>query len=129
MEENKAYELVCSAEKDLVELYNKIDETVLFNQKKVLNAFRDAEVALRHMQGSSGYGYEDISRPKLCEVFAKIFNTEDAYVSPLITCGTHAIFSCLAGILRPGELLLSVSGAPYDTLHPGVHSDSHPSSW
>ena len=123
MEENKALELVKQAENDLKELYNDIDNVVLFNQKKVLDAFRECEVALRHMQGSSGYGYEDIGRPKLSEVFAKIFKAEDAYVSPLITCGTHAIFACLAGILRPNDLLLSVAGAPYDTLQECIHKE------
>lgn len=123
MEETKAYKIVNEAEIELHELYKKIDETVLYNQKKVLDAFRESEVALRHMQGSSGYGYEDIGRPKLSEVFAKIFKAEDAYVSPLITCGTHAIFACLSGILRPNDLLLSVSGAPYDTLQECIHSE------
>ena len=123
MEETKAYELICEAEKDLCDLYKQIDENVLFNQKKVLDAFRESEVALRHMQGSSGYGYEDIGRPKLSEVFAKVMRAEDAYVSPLITCGTHAIFACLAGILRPNDLLLSISGAPYDTLQECIHSE------
>ena len=124
MEESKAIELVKSAEKDLCELFAQIDDVVLCNQKKVLDAFREAEVALRHMQGSSGYGYEDIGRPKLSEVFAKIMRAEDAVVSPLITCGTHAIAACLFGILRPGDLMLAVSGDPYDTLMDCIHGEN-----
>lgn len=125
MEETKAIELVKSAEKSLKKLYNKIDEVVLYNQQKVLNAFRECEVALRHMSGSSGYGYEDISRPKLCELFAKIFKAEDAYVSPLLTCGTHALASCLFGILRPGDLMLSITGDPYDTLLECIYGEGN----
>ena len=124
MEETKALELVCSAERELSELFKTIDDVVLFNQKKVLDAFREAEVALRHMQGSSGYGYEDIGRPKLSEVFAKIMKAEEAVVSPLITCGTHAIAACLFGILRPGDLMLAVSGDPYDTLMDCIHGEN-----
>ena len=124
MEEQKAIELVKSAECELSELFAQIDDVVLFNQKKVLDAFRECEVALRHMQGSSGYGYEDIGRPKLSEVFAKIMRAEDAVVSPLITCVTHAIAACLFGILRPGDLMLAVSGDPYDTLLDCIHGEN-----
>ena len=124
MEETKALEFVTSAEKDLEGLFSTIDDVVLFNQKKVLDAFRECEVALRHMQGSSGYGYEDISRPKLSEVFAKIMRAEDAVVSPLITCGTHAISACLFGLLRPGDTMLAVSGDPYDTLMDCIHGEN-----
>ncbi len=123
MNELQAKNLVEESERELSELYKTIDEVVLFNQKKVLDAFRESEVALRHMQGSSGYGYEDIARPKLSELFAKIMRAEDAVVSPLITCGTHAIAACLFGILRPGDLMLAVSGDPYDTLMDCIHGE------
>lgn len=123
MEELDAIKLVEDAEKSCSELYKKIDDVVLFNQRKVLNAFRGSEVALRHMQGSTGYGYEDIGKPKLGEVYAKVFGAEDAIVSPVITCGTHAIYACLSAILRPGDLMLAVSGAPYDTLQECIHKE------
>ena len=116
MDELKAIEFVNKAEKSLASLYKKIDDVVLFNQKKVLDAFRKAEVELRHMNASSGYGYEDVAKPKLSELFSYVFSSEAAIVSPLITCGTHALASCLFGILRPGDLLLSIAGEPYDTL-------------
>ena len=116
MDEIKAIEFVNKAEKSLSSLYKKIDDITLFNQKKVLDAFRKAEVELRHMNSSSGYGYEDVAKPKLAQLFSYVFGAEAAIVSPLITCGTHALASCLFGILRPGDLLLSIAGEPYDTL-------------
>ena len=123
MDETKAVELVLKAEKDCSQVYKKIEEVMLFNQRKVLDAFRGSEVALRHMQGSTGYGYEDIGKPKLGEVYAKVFGAEDAIVSPVITCGTHAIYACLSAILRPGDLMLAISGAPYDTLQECIHKE------
>ena len=124
MEEIKAIEFVNEAEKDLNALFKQIDDVVLYNQKKVLDAFKLCEVALRHMASSSGYGYEDVAKPKLSELYSKIFHTEDAIVSPLITCGTHALASCLFGILRPNDLMLSISGNPYDTLEECIHGDN-----
>jgi len=125
MEEIKAIELVNDAETYLNNLYDQINDVVLYNQKKVLDAFKSSEVALRHMGSSSGYGYEDIARPKLCEVYSKIFNTEDAYVSPLITCGTHALAACLFGLLRPNDLMLAITGDPYDTLEECIHGENN----
>ncbi len=96
--------------------FRKIDEIALFNQQKVLNAFIDCGIALRHFAGTSGYGYDDVGRDGLNKLFARVFNTEAAVVSPLISSGTHALTVALFGILRPGDAALSVSGRPYDTL-------------
>lgn len=93
-----------------------IDEIAYFNQKKVLQAFRRKKVALRHFAPTTGYGYDDVGRDTLAEVFADIFGAEKAIVSPLIASGTHAITLMLSGILRPGDTLLSISGDVYDTL-------------
>ncbi len=86
------------------------------NQKKVLEAFQNNNVALRHFSGTSGYGYDDIGRDTLCKVFADIFHSEAAIVSPLIASGTHALTLALFGILRPNDKMLAISGSPYDTL-------------
>lgn len=97
-------------------IYQKIDEIALTNQKKVLDAFKSKRLALQHFSGSSGYGYGDAGRDKLNEIYAEIFGTEAALVSPLITGGTHALSICLYGLLRPNDTMLSITGAPYDTL-------------
>lgn len=97
--------------------FDEIDSVALYNQKKVLDAFRNNRVALRHFSGTSGYGYDDEGRDNLCRVFADVFNTEKAVVSPLITSGTHAITIALFGLVRSGDTILSITGAPYDTLH------------
>lgn len=113
---NDALAFINSQEKDLKELFEKIDDRVLFNQKKVLDAFKEHRVSLTDFAGSSGYGYDDRGKGKLGLVVAQIFGTESALVSPQFTCGTHAISCALFGILRAGDTLLSISGAPYDTL-------------
>ena len=109
-------------EKSLQPQFDKISEIALINQKKVINAFMKAEVALHHFSGSTGYGYEDTGKGKLSEIFASVFNAESAVVSPLFTSGTHALSSTLMALLLPGEKLLSVSGNLYDTLQKTVTS-------
>lgn len=96
--------------------FAKIDEIALFNQKKVLDAFRENNVNATHFAPSTGYGYDDVGRITLCKVFSDIMKTEDSIVSPLIANGTHALTLALFGILRPGDKLLSITGKPYDTL-------------
>lgn len=96
--------------------FQKIEKTALCNQEKVLRAFQDNKVALRHFSPTNGYGYDDIGRDTLNKVFAAAFECEDALVSPLIVSGTHALTLALFGLLRPGELILSVTDMPYDTL-------------
>ena len=91
-------------------------EIELKNQLKVLNAFNKNRIQAYHFVGSSGYGHNDVGKEKISQVFADIFHTESAFVSPLISCGTEAISHTLFGVLRPGDTMLSVSGRPYDTL-------------
>ena len=90
--------------------------TAEYNQLKVLKAFRDARVSEACLSGTTGYGYNDIGRDTLEEVYAAAFHTEAALVRPLIACGTHALAIALMGNLRPGDELLSIAGKPYDTL-------------
>ncbi|MEG2158859.1 MAG: methionine gamma-lyase family protein, partial [Clostridia bacterium] len=101
---------------ELKTIYNKIESTAYINQSKVLRAFQKECVALRHFSGTTGYGYDDTGRDTLYKVYADVFHTESALVSPLIASGTHAISLCLFGLSRPRELILSITGEPYDTL-------------
>ena len=103
-------------EKECVAVFDQINDRAFINEQKVLDAFRECRVALTHMNGSSGYGYDDTARPKLCELYAKVLGAQRAFVSPNITCGTHALYLALSAVLRPGDVAVSVTGAPYDTL-------------
>ena len=96
--------------------FAECDDIALYNQNKVLEAFRKNKIALRHFNATTGYGYDDAGRDTLNRLFADTFGTEDALVSPYFTTGTHTISTALFGLLRPGDTLLSISGAPYDTL-------------
>ena len=108
--------IINNAEENCINKFKEIEEIEFHNQLKVLNAFNKNEIQAYHFIGSTGYGHNDIGKEKLSQVFADIFHTEDAFVSPLITCGTEAISQSLFGILRPGDNMLCISGTPYDTL-------------
>ena len=96
--------------------FAECDDIALYNQNKVLEAFRKNKIALRHFNATTGYGYDDAGRDTLNRLFTDTFGAEDALVSPYFTTGTHTISTALFGLLRPGDTLLSISGAPYDTL-------------
>ena len=100
----------------LKERFDKIDEVAEFNQMKVLNAMQECKVSDIHFAATTGYGYNDLGRDTLEEVYAKVFHTEDALVRPQIVSGTHALALALSSQLRPGDELLSPVGKPYDTL-------------
>jgi cystathionine beta-lyase family protein involved in aluminum resistance len=102
--------------KDLEERFKKIDENAEYNQLKVIKAMQDNKVSEACLLGTTGYGYNDIGREKLEAVYASVFHTEDALVRPQITCGTHALALALMSNLRPGDMLFSPVGKPYDTL-------------
>lgn len=101
---------------DLRERYSVIDETAEYNQLKVLRAMQEHQVSEACLLGTTGYGYNDLGRDTLEEVYASVFHTESALVRPQITCGTHALALALMSSLRPGDELLSPVGKPYDTL-------------
>ena len=96
--------------------FRKIDEIAEFNQLKVINAMQINHVSAECMNGSTGYGYDDIGRDTLEKVYATCFKGEAALVRSQITCGTHALALALMSNLRPGDELLSPVGKPYDTL-------------
>lgn len=103
-------------EASLKERFEEIDRNAEYNQLKVIAAMQKNRVSDIHFAGTTGYGYNDLGRETLEQVYADIFHTEDALVRPQITCGTHALYTALAGNLRPGDELLSPVGKPYDTL-------------
>lgn len=100
----------------LKERFEKINETAEYNQMKVINAMQKNHVAEMHLNGTSGYGYNDDGRDTLEQVYADIFKAEAALVRPQIICGTHALNIALSSNLRPGDELLSPVGKPYDTM-------------
>ncbi|MBQ8816813.1 MAG: methionine gamma-lyase family protein [Lachnospiraceae bacterium] len=100
----------------LKERYAQIDAVAEYNQAKVVHAMQECKVSEACLLGTTGYGYNDLGRDTLEEVYAHIFHTEDALVRPQITCGTHALALALMSNLRPGDELLSPVGKPYDTL-------------
>lgn len=112
----KLIELVKDVDQQIALKLMAIDEQVLFNQKKVLDAFRREKISEEELNGSTGYGYDDTGRDALDAVYADVFKTEDAMVRPQIISGTHAISTALWGMLRPGDKLLYVTGMPYDTV-------------
>ncbi len=109
-------DFVEAAEKEIDEQLQTFDAVRAYNNYKVLSAFKRTEVANRHFAGTTGYGYSDIGRDKLGELFAEIFGAEAAIVTPNISSGTNAIAIALFGLLRPLDKMLSITGRPYDTL-------------
>ena len=102
-----------------------MDDIATYNQMKVLDAFRENNVGLRHFSQTNGYGYDDIGRDTLCRLFAQIFGGESAIVSPLIVSGTHALSLALYGVLRPNDEMISITGSPYDTLKEVILGDGN----
>lgn len=114
--ENYAEKLLQECEAESRDLFAEIDKIALKNTEKVLKAFSNNSVAERHMKGTTGYGYDDIGRDCLNNVYADVLGAEKAIVSPYFASGTHALTVALFGLLRPNDTLLSISGEPYDTL-------------
>lgn len=112
----KTVDIVNKAQEKLAKQFAETEEISTFNQLKVLNAFQQNSVGLRHLSQTNGYGYDDIGRDTLCKIFADVFKCESAIVSPLIVSGTHALTLALYGVLRPGDEMLAITGSPYDTL-------------
>ncbi|KGX83315.1 methionine gamma-lyase family protein [Pontibacillus marinus] len=114
---NKDIEVLArETEEDLKEIHGNINLLVEQNQERVLNAFQNHQVSDAHFNPTTGYGYDDMGRDKLEEVYADVFKGEDALVRPQIVSGTHAITIALFATLRPYDELLYITGRPYDTL-------------
>ncbi len=105
-----------SCEKNILNRFEQIDDIAEYNQLKVLHAMQANRISDIHFNWNTGYGYDDIGRDAVENVYKMVFNTEDAIVRPIIVSGTHALTLMLTGILRPKYKLLSITGRPYDTL-------------
>ena len=121
-------ELVTKCEKELEPEFKKVEEICSYNSKKVLYAFQKNKVSESHFNTTTGYGYNDIGRDVIEDVYSDIFKTESALVRSQFISGSHALTVALFGILRPNDLLLSISGLPYDTLHDVIGIKDNPSS-
>ena len=111
--------IVNEEEQNLKSIFNKIDEQTLKNSKKVLDSFHKYNLSTSDLYGSNGYGYNDIGRDKIDNIFADIFKAESGLVRNQLISGSHAITIALQALLRPNDTLLSISGTPYDTLQIG----------
>lgn len=112
----KIFELSKDVDREIQPQFEKIKEIREYNQLKVLNAMQKAHLSDNHFNWTTGYGYNDIGREKVEEIFSNVFHTEDALVRPQIVNGTHALSLTVQGIVRPGDEILSITSAPYDTL-------------
>ena len=108
--------LIQRAEKDCAEIFAKIEATELYNTRKIIASFQKHRVSGRHFAPTTGYGYDDIGRDTMGELIADALGCEFALVRPQIASGTHALALCLYGVLRPGDVMLSGAGKPYDTM-------------
>ena len=111
-----AEDIVTSLEEGLQHIFHQRSNQTYCKLKNILNIFKEEQVSTSHFNQSTGSGHEDISRQKIDHVFAKLFHAEKSAVRMQFVSGTHAISAVLYGILRPGDLMLSVTGSPYDTL-------------
>lgn len=110
-------ELIKESELELADKFKEIDELAYKNSQKVLDAFQKYNVSQAHFGSTTGYGYDDLGRDTLEKMFADIFGCEDALVRSQFISGSHALTVALFAYLRPGDLMLSITGTPYDTLH------------
>lgn len=114
--DQKVLNFCLGVEEKLKERFEAIDNIAEFNQLKVIKAMQDSRVSDIHFAATTGYGYNDLGRDTLENVYAAAFHAESALVRPQLTCGTHALTVALSGNLRPGDEILSPVGKPYDTL-------------
>ena len=105
-----------SAENKLINVFNNIDDVCFYNSQKVIKAFWQASISETDFNSTTGYGYGDVGRDKIEKVYSDIFETEAALVRNQFISGTHALSTAFFALLRPGDLLLSITGKPYDTL-------------
>ena len=119
--DSRLLDLAEKAEADCAAPFARISEIETYNSEKVLRAFIDNRVSESLFSGSSGYGYDDRGREILDQVWSQVFGAEDSMVRHNFMSGTHAISTVLFGILRPGDVMVSLTGTPYDTLQGVIH--------
>ena len=125
---NEARDLVYKAEQELINEFKKVDYDSNINSLKVLNAFKQNHLSEIHLGSTTGYGYNDLGRDVIEHIFANVLGAEKAIVRNQFISGSHALNVTLFGLLRPGDILLSISGLPYDTLHEVIGIKENPSS-
>ena len=106
--DDETFELSNEVMEDIKEQFDKIKEIREYNQYKVLRAMQRANLSDNHFNWTTGYGYNDIGREKIEEIYADVFGAEDALVRPIIVNGTHALSLCIQGLVRPGDEILSI---------------------
>ncbi len=121
--QNLQSDLIKRCKAELNPIWDEIDTTVLLNQKKVLDAFVANRISLNHMAPSTGYGYQDMGRDGLDSLYKDVFQGDAGLVRAHWASGTHVLKTALFSLLRPGDEALSVTGSPYDTLHPIIGMD------
>ena len=121
-------ELVKKAEIECSDIFKKIDENELFFSNLVLNAFREENVSENCFNMTTGYGYNDLGRDTIERVFARVLKGEAALVRNQFISGSHALSTTLFALLRPGDVMLSITGLPYDTMHEVIGIKENPSS-
>ena len=109
-------ELIEQAESEVKEYFEQIDKICDFNQEKVLKAFQNNKIGEEHFYTVTGYGHDDLGREALDKVYADVFKAQKAIVRPHFVSGTHTLSCVLFGLLRYQDTLMSVAGAPYDTM-------------
>ena len=110
----KVIALVNRAEERIAEQFKKIEETAQINQMRVMKAFSDHHVSETHFVPTTGYGYDDLGRDTLDQIYADVFGAEDALVRHNFISGTHTISTALFGVLRPQDTLVAITGKPYE---------------
>lgn len=116
------------AENKLKDVFSNIDDVCFYNSQKVLKAFWKENISETDFNSTTGYGYGDIGRDKIEKIYSDIFETEAALVRNQFISGTHALSTAFFALLRPGDLLLSITGKPYDTLDSIIGFNDNPSS-
>ncbi|MDE7454040.1 MAG: methionine gamma-lyase family protein [Clostridia bacterium] len=118
-------EFIESCENKLNQKFKAIDDIAYFNQVKVSKAFKNNQIAVRHFNGTTGYGYGDEGRACLGNLYAEVFGAESGIVSPHLVSGTHALTVALFGLLRPEDTLFCISGMPYDTIRGVIYGSGN----
>lgn len=116
MDRKSALEFVYQSEKEVLKEFERVDKISFINSLKVLDAFHNNKVNAECLNGTTGYGYNDYGRDTIEKVYADIFKSEDALVRNQFISGTHALTIAMNAMLRPGDIMLSITGKPYDTL-------------
>lgn len=128
MTRDEIKKIVVECENELTDEFKKINDNKLFFSEQVLNSFKKNNLSENAFNSTTGYGYNDLGREIIEKVYADIFKSESAVVRSQFISGSHALNVTFFALLRPGDLLLSISGCPYDTLHEVIGIKENPSS-